>query len=570
MRSLITVLKIGGSVLKNENDLPKAVHEIYRHWRRGEQVLAVTSAFGGTTESLLSRASAYNETDPNAIAHLLSTGEATSASLLTLALKQAGIPVRLLNALQAGIRTTGASLDAEPLSANTGLIKRELKNAVVVIPGFVGLNSENDLTLLGRGGTDLSAIFLAKDLDARCVLIKDVDGLYESDPNVGSTPRRFVTASYDSVIRFGNDLVQSKAVRFAAAQNQCFEITSLGSYRRTLIGKLTDKFDTSARFERPLRVALLGCGTVGGGVYQRLSELPELFEITGVVNLDPEKALAGGVRFDRLRRDAHRLIANECDAVIELIGGINPARQYIEFALDHGRYVVTANKALVATAGNELSSLAHRNGVSLKHSASVGGALPALETISRVGGTARAIQGIINGTCNFIVDQLAGGVEMNEAIKLAQEHGFAEADPTLDLDGTDAAQKLVLLARDGFGIDLSLADVEREGIGQLTSAKVLDTKSRGKLYRLVAECRRTSHGFRASVKPVEISLSHPFAQVKGAENCLLIESDLGESKFIKARGAGRHATTESVIADLFDVREEFFSHEYTRVKEAAA
>jgi homoserine dehydrogenase len=298
----------------------------------------------------------------------------------------------------------------------------------------------------------------------------------------------------------------------------------------------------------------LGCGTVGGGVYQRLSDLTDMFEVSGVVNLDPAKALANGIDPLHLARDARSAIGAPCDVVIELIGGIEPARTYVEYALRLGRHVVTANKALLAEHGIELSQLAAEHGVMLRYGASVGGVLPALEAVAQAGESATAITGIINGTCNFIFDQLADGADLESAIKLARDEGFAEADPTLDLDGTDAAQKLILLARETFGVSLPLQSIERRGLDLISPAAVLAAGKRGNAYRLIADCRVTPDGIRATVRPVEVSGTNRFAQIKGADNCLVITHANGCEKVLRGRGAGRYATTEAVMADLFDVR----------------
>src|SRR5688572_19550394 len=157
-----TVLKFGGSVLRDEKDLSLAVHEIYRHWRRGQQVLAVVSAFGGTTDELLKRARSFgDDLHPEAVATLLLTGEATSAALLALALKRSGVPAKLLTPEQVGIVTAGDPLDSEPVAADAERIADELEHAVVIVSGFAGVSECGDPTLLGRGGTDYTALFLA-------------------------------------------------------------------------------------------------------------------------------------------------------------------------------------------------------------------------------------------------------------------------------------------------------------------------------------------------------------------------------------------------------------------------
>lgn len=556
----ITVLKFGGSVLRGEDDLPVAVHEIYRHWRQGSQVLAVVSAFGGTTDELLDRSKAYgDDPHPEALATLLLTGEATSAALLALALKRSGVPSKLLSPDQVGLQTTGDPLDGEPVAANVERLKNELEQAVVIVSGFAGVNRQGDLTLLGRGGTDFTALFLAKYLEARCILVKDVDGMYESNPaNTTIRPQRFSQASCETTLRVAGELVQSKAVRFAESHKQTFEISALGAGHATVIGNVSDELALArSDGKRPLRVALLGCGTVGGGVFQRLAALPELFEIVGVVNLDRRKAIAAGIDEHLIAEDARELIETDCDIVIELIGGIEPARSLIKHALKLKRHVITANKALLAADGDLLHAIARESNVTIRYSASVGGSLPALEALTHVAGSIRprSITGIINGTCNYICDQLAAGIDFTAAVKLAQDAGFAEADPKLDLDGTDAAQKLILLARASFGIELPFAEVKRSGFDALSPAKAREAHLSGRSYRLIAECRRTEDGvLEASVQPMNIPASHPFALTKGAENCLMIESDSGQMKFLKGRGAGRYATTEAVIADLFDVQ----------------
>src|ERR1051325_10543263 len=179
----IVVLKFGSSVLRSEKDLPRAVHEIYRAWRGGAQVLAVVSAFRNATDELLKRAEPVSERpDASALAALLATGEATASAMLCIALGKAGIPAKILDPAQAGLRTEGGTLDGELIAVDVVRLKRELRQAVVVMPGFVGRCENGYTTLLGRGGSDFTAVFLATELDARCVLVKDVDGLYASDP----------------------------------------------------------------------------------------------------------------------------------------------------------------------------------------------------------------------------------------------------------------------------------------------------------------------------------------------------------------------------------------------------
>ena len=220
---------------------------------------------------------------------------------------------------------------------------------------------------------------------------------------------------------------------------------------------------------------------------------------------------------------------------------------------DLGRDVVTANKALLAADITDLQNLAAINGASLKYSAAVGGVVPAIEAIERARreGPLQSISGVLNGTTNCILDQLAHGVSLSDALTTAKRHGYAERDPQLDLNGTDAAQKLILLARAAFDIELPFSSIHRQGIESLDAQPKTDYVT-----RLVAECRRESHGLAAKVAPVELPLDHPLARVNGVENRVLIHSQAGECWNVSGHGAGRWPTTEAVLADLFDLRRE--------------
>ena len=371
----IIVLKFGSSVLRNENDLSTAVHEIYRWWRDGFQVVAVVSAFGNTTDELTQRArSVCEQPDDALVAALLATGEATSSVLLGLALNRSGIPATVLDAGQAGLNTDGPVLDANLTSVDSGVVLRALKKGIVVLPGFVGKSQSGQTTLLGRGGSDLTALFIAQRLGGTCRLVKDVDGLYTSDPNSHSGPSaaRFSRVSYETAARIGGAVVQRKAIEFAERERLRFCISSIGSCRATEVGPHADSVALSEVPIRPLRVALLGCGTVGGGVYQRLAALPELFSVVAVGTRNVEQAAAGGVPVKVLTPHLAALIAEPVDVVIELLGGIEPARTLISEALRLGRSVVTANKALLANDLGRLQKLSSKS-AQLRYSAAIGG-----------------------------------------------------------------------------------------------------------------------------------------------------------------------------------------------------
>lgn len=570
-RSKFVVLKFGSSVLRSENDLPTAVHEIYRHWRQGERVVAVVSAFGNTTDELMRRAeSVCSKPDRSTLATLLATGEAASSALLGLALNKVGIQARVLDAAQAGLRTVGGRLDADPIAVDTARLSAESRRAVVVLPGFVGRGESGDTTLLGRGGSDLTALFLAHCLSARCILIKDVDGLYTSDPaSADLLPSRFAEVSYDTARRVGGSVVQLKAIRFAEAQGLRFSISAIGAGAATEVGPFCDRIGSSEVLPKPLRVALLGCGTVGGGVYQRLASLTSLFKIVGVGTRTCKRTRALGVPDQLVTNDLEELLERECDVVVELIGGTNYAASLASATLKSRRHFVTANKALMAAEGERLAALAAESGVTLRYSAAVGGVLPALEAVARArtSGPIRRFSGVLNGTTNYVLERLAVGEDFRSAISAAQQAGYAEANPQLDLDGTDATQKLVLLMREAFGASPSFNAIERNGINEGVLELVRESRRRGQSVRLVAQCSHTTDGLKASVKPTVLSADHPLSEVGGAQNRLIIEPERGEPLTVSGMGAGRWPTTEAVMADLFDIRRSQFTEE---LKECAA
>lgn len=292
------------------------------------------------------------------------------------------------------------------------------------------------------------------------------------------------------------------------------------------------------RPRRKLRVALLGHGTVGTGLYRRLQELPDHFAVTAIAVRDVQKAERNGAPARLLHNDCRLALQRPCDAVVELIGGTLPAAQLIESSLRAGRHVVTANKAVIAGRGPYLESLARDAGVRLLYSASVGGALPALETLQRLAGRVVSFSGVLNATSNYVLDRMAAGASLREAVAEAQSAGYAEADPRLDLDGTDAAQKLAILARAAFG--QAPQRLFQQGIEQVRDARGV---------RLVATCDARS----AEVRPRALPARHPLASTAGAENRLLVELRDAPALLLSATGAGRWPTAEAVLADLYDL-----------------
>jgi homoserine dehydrogenase len=559
-RSSIVVLKFGSSVLRSEADHALAVHEIYRHVRRGRRVVAVVSATGQATDGLLGTARRVSDTPaPAALAALLATGERASAALLAIALDAAGVPATLLDPIDAGLEVDGPVLDGDPIALDTRCLRRALASCpVVVLAGFFGGGSDGTPTLLGRGGTDLTALFVARSIRARrCKLIKDVAGVYESDPASSDVaPRRYATLTWEDAEAVGGELLQAKALRFARTHRLSFAVRALGSSRGTFVGaaRTTLAPENVWPLEPPLRVVLLGLGTVGLGVYRHLAALPEHFRVVRIAVRDPARHTTQ-VPLALLCDDPRYAVTEQCDVVVELMGGLDPALGVIAAALDAGREVVTANKRLLAEHGPALEARAAAAGVRLRYSAAVGGAVPVLERVRRIARrrSIHRISGVLNGTTNYVLDRWREGWTLEAAVQDAQRKGLAEADATFDLDGSDAAQKLVLVARAAFGPAADGMTLTREGIDTLDPDDVREAARAGYVVRLVATVQRTRDGVQGDVRPRKLPRTHPLARTRDEENCVLIWSTGGARVSLSGRGAGRWPTAEAVIADLLDV-----------------
>ena len=555
----LTVLKFGSSVLCDESALPHAVSEIYRYVRKGHRVLAVVSAFGSTTDELLARAkNLAEEPSPHMLAHLLATGETTSAAMLGLALEGAGIPARKLSTRC--LATVGPVLDSALVALDIEAVERCFeRGAVAILPGFVGYNDAGEECLLGRGGSDLTALFVAQQLGAEdCVLVKDVDGLYEHDPaQSGPAPLRFEEIEHQAAIDLSCRVVQPKALRFAQEHDLPFRVGSLGSEIHTLVGSGQTRLEAqpSAAQALPRSVALLGLGAVGMGVYQRIVERSDQFRIARILVRNIERHVQAGVPRELLTTRIEDIFASDASIVVELMGGLEPAASIALEASRRGLDVVTANKAILAERGDELLQSAFIGDTRLLYSASVGGVVPAIETVRRVAGRAgvQSFEGILNGTANFILDELSGGASYQSALAEAQARGLAEADPTLDLDGTDVAHKVRVLAREAFG-NVPLKWTEKSGLLDLDPARLKAAREKGESLKLVGSCAQTPTGPVAAVRLVSLPEANPLAGLRAEGNGILVVAQSGERELWIGKGAGRWPTTEAVLADLLELR----------------
>ncbi|MDR1443239.1 MAG: homoserine dehydrogenase [Bifidobacteriaceae bacterium] len=320
--------------------------------------------------------------------------------------------------------------------------------------------------------------------------------------------------------------------------------------------------------DHPIKVAVLGCGTVGGEVVRLLqSSAPDLrsrvgapLELIGVAVKDPAAPLPQESLVDldqSLLTDDAVGLAGRADVVVELIGGVEPARSAILAAFAAGASVVTANKALLGSHGPELYAAAAKAGVDLYFEAAVGGAIPILRPIreSLAGDTITRILGIVNGTTNYVLDRMTtDGLDLPEVVRQAQELGYAEADPTADVDGYDAASKAAILASLAFHTRILASNVFREGIGGVTAADVASAAATGHVIKLLAIVeRRGSEGVIARVHPALVPGDHPLAAVRGAFNAIYVEAEAAGELMFYGRGAGGRPTASAVVGDLVTV-----------------
>lgn len=317
--------------------------------------------------------------------------------------------------------------------------------------------------------------------------------------------------------------------------------------------------------QKVIKVGLIGVGTVGGGVLQILrdngAEITRRagvrFEVVHAVVRDLNKARAVTLAGARMSTDPFAVVNDPAvEVVIELMGGLDPATAVIEQALSAGKPVITANKAVIARSGAKLLQIAEQQQVPLLCEAAVAGGIPILKVL-REGLAANCIQalaGIINGTCNFILSEMEKrGADFASVLKEAQQLGYAEADPSFDIDGIDAAHKLTILATVAFGVPLIFSAVQCAGIGSVTSADIRYAAELGYRIKSLGLARRDERGLSLSVLPTLVPKSHPLANIMGVTNALMVRGNAAGPTVYSGAGAGSLATASAVVADLIEV-----------------
>ena len=517
----------------------------------------MVSALEGETDNLFAIGDAVGQgMADHLVARLVRTGELKSAALLGLALERSGIPAAVLDPHEMDLVAEGEALDANLVSLDAHRVLKHLEAAdVIIAPGFFG-ESLNGPATLGRGGTDLTAIMFAHWLGAsRARLIKDVDGVYSADPRDVPDAERLDQLDYIEAAKVSRGLVQEKAIFAARDLGVIIEIAAIGRGYATRIGPDTH-VPGCVRKPSPLRIAVLGHGSVGAGLCTYLLDQPEQFVLNPVLVRDPARHQLDSHPGLVFTAHAEEALADDPDIIVETIGGISLARSLSQSVLRDGAHLVTANKAVIARDIDLLAELAKESNGQLRYSAAVGGGVPILETLDRL--TAQsgvlAVEGVINGTCNFIFSRLRQGIAFDKAVIEAQKAGFAEADPSTDLDGHDVADKLSIISRHAFGIGLDPASIPKESLSDLSPARIKSVNQQGLLFKQVGSCAVTRDGrIEAKVEIRAILPNHPFAGLENEQNGFLIRTPQGEVE-IRGKGAGRWPTAEAVFADIMDIQ----------------
>jgi homoserine dehydrogenase len=316
---------------------------------------------------------------------------------------------------------------------------------------------------------------------------------------------------------------------------------------------------------KPIQVGLLGIGTVGGGVFSVLERNQEEItrragrgiQIRTVADLDTKRAEEVVKGRAKVVGDAKQVVNDpEIDVVVELIGGYGIAKELVLAAINNGKHVVTANKALLAVHGNEIFTAAQAKGVTVNFEAAVAGGIPIIKAL-REGLTANRIEwiaGIINGTTNFILSEMRDkGLDFDVALKEAQHLGYAEADPTFDIEGVDAAHKATIMSAIAFGIPMQFDKAHIEGITKLSAIDIKYAEQLGYRIKLLGITKKTKDGIELRVHPTLIPTKRLIANVEGAMNAVQVMGDAVGTTLYYGKGAGSEPTASAVIADLVDV-----------------
>jgi len=313
------------------------------------------------------------------------------------------------------------------------------------------------------------------------------------------------------------------------------------------------------------KIGVIGLGTVGGGVYKQIKKKAALIKqrsgvrisVKSVCDKDKKALKAAGVQASEVVLDYKKILKDpDIACVVELIGGTKLAKKIIIEAMNNGKDVVTANKALLAEEGQDIFDAAQKTGRSIFYEASVGGGIPIIKGLSEslISNRVHTILSIINGTCNYILSQMTlEKMDFKEALRIAQEKGYAEADPTLDIEGIDAAHKIALMAQLAFGKKVNFSDISCEGISKIQLGDIAFAEQLGYVVKLLAIAKKTKAGIEVRVQPTLLPKNHILANVNDSYNAVYLECDEVENMLFYGRGAGDCPTASAVVSDVVDL-----------------
>lgn len=544
----VVVMKFGSSILGSPADAPLVASACYAQVRQGRKVVAVVSAFAGETDRLLGEARTLGLPHSNdLLPGYVAQGEERAAALVAVACDRVGLEAAALSVRELAILAEGEAEHARPCGLRADHLKQALdRHEVVVAPGFGAVRPDGRVALLGRGGSDLTAVFLAAELGLDKVrLVKDVDGLYDHDPNDNTAPAlRYRRASWDQARQLGGALVQHDAIDLGELRGVEIEVAALDRSDGTVIGRRSAPPGPAPALP-PLKVAVAGCGVVGGGVLGRLLNDPR-YQVVGVLVRDPAKPRDVACPPSLFTASADELLARKPDVVLEALSEGEAGHALIRKALEAGCDVASANKQAVSRDPGGLQDLARAKGRRVFWSASVGGGAPMIETVRRAreAGEVVAFEAVLNGTVNFMLERLGDGAAFAEALADARAAGFAEEDPSADLEGLDAAAKVRLLCHEAFGLATE-GDLPRDHLNERTPA--------GGGVRQIGAARLEDGRALASVALTAEHGDPLFSSLRGEGNALKVYGADGRVWRCRGRGAGRWATTESLMADLAEI-----------------
>ena len=547
------VLKFGSSVLPGPEAIDRVVSEIYRYVRIGVKVIAVVSALDGETDHLYAEIDKLGgRSKSRHTPRLVMIGEERTAALLAIACDQSGLDARIVGAREISLTAAGDIDDAHPKAIDNALLRSAAtKHDVIIVPGFVAIGDTGEPVLLGRGGSDLTAVFLADALGLeRVTLLKDVAGVYEQDPaQSAGLIKKFDFISWDDARGVAGALLQPKAISWAKERNIEIAVMRLNASSGTIVGG-RNAAPKVAVCDGPLRVGVAGLGVVGEGVVLRLLKDPATYRLGGVLVSDLRKARHEAISPSLIKDDIDDFLDGQYDVIIDALSCGKTGRQLTDAALTSGVDIVSANKQSIAGVLDRLHGAATKNNAALLYSASVGGGVPMVETVrtARRSGDVQEINAIVNGTVNYILSKMGQGMDFEAAVTAAQEAGFAESDPSADLSGNDAKAKSSILCFEAWGHE---PDEGAFAISGLTR-KMAETFVRtGGVWRQITKINRTvTNVTRICVNFEDVSGHSLFSTCNEEENAAVVTLTTGEQFLCKGRGAGRIPTVESLLADL--------------------